>query len=155
MRNPSNYNYRAEIMWTGTIAHQGILGTGREEDWASHDIEHVLSAFYDVAHGTGLAVIIPAWMKYVYKHDVKRFVQFAKEVWGIDSGDDEEVALKGIDSTKNFFKEIGLPTTLKEMGIDDKRLKEMAKQCAEQGKVGNFVELDTNDVIKIYELAFD
>jgi hypothetical protein len=155
MKNPSNYDYRAEIMWAGTIAHQGILGTGREEDWASHDIEHVLSALYDVAHGAGLAVVISAWMKYVYKHDVKRFVRFAKEVWGISSGADEEIALKGIDHTKNFFKEICLPTTLKELGIDDKQLKEMAKQCVEQGKVGNFVELDANNVLKIYELALD
>ncbi len=155
MKDPNNYDHRAEIMWAGTIAHEGILGTGREEDWSSHKIEHELSAFYDVTHGAGLAVIIPAWMKYVYKHDVKRFVQYAKKVWGINSGDDEEVALKGIDSTKNFFKEIGLPTTLKELGIDDKRLEEMAKQCVKKWDVGNFVKFDANDVLKIYELALD
>lgn len=150
MKKPVDYNCRAEIMWASTIAHNGILGAGREEDWASHDIEHELSAFYDIAHGAGLAVIVPAWMKYVYKHDIKRFAQFAREVWGIDSGSDEEIALNGIEATKNFFKEVGLPTTLKGLSIDDKRLNQMAKQC---GSVGNFVKLDAGDVLKIYQLA--
>jgi alcohol dehydrogenase YqhD (iron-dependent ADH family) len=152
MKSPDNYDYRAEIMLAGTIAHNGVLGTGREEDWASHRIEHELSAMYDVAHGAGLAVIISAWMKYVYKHDVKKFAQFAREVWGID-GDDEETALKGIDCIKNFFRQISLPTTLKELGIDNKKLKEMADLCVKKGPVGNFVKLGANDVLKIYELA--
>jgi alcohol dehydrogenase YqhD (iron-dependent ADH family) len=152
MKSPNNYDYRAEIMLAGTIAHNGVLGTGREEDWASHKIEHELSAMYDVAHGAGLAVIIPAWMKYVYKHDVKKFEQFAREVWNLNS-DDEEVALKGIECTKNFFRQISLPTTLKELGIDNKRLKEMADKCVERGPVGNFVKLDASDILKIYEMA--
>ncbi len=150
MKKPDDYNSRAEIMWASTIAHNGILGTGREEDWASHRIEHELSAFYDVAHGAGLAVIVPAWMKHVYKHDVKRFSQFGREVWDIKTGSDEEIALNGIEAVKKFFKEIGLPTTLKELNIDDKRLNQMAKQC---GSVGNFVKLNANDVLKIYKSA--
>ncbi len=150
MKTPKNYDCRSEIMWASTIAQQGILGTGREEDMASHRIEHELSAMYDVAHGAGLAVIVPAWMKYVYKHDVKRFAQFGKDVWGIDSGNDKDIALKAIESTRNFFKEIGLPTTLKELGIDGKRLREMAERCS---PVGNFVKLSADDVLKIYKSA--
>ena len=153
MKEPDNYDYRAELMWASSIAHQGILGTGRSEDWASHRIEHELSAFYDVTHGAGLAVVIPAWMKYVYKHNPKRFARFAREVWGIDSGTDEEMALKGIEALQNFFKEMGLPTTLKELGIDDKKLEEMANMCVQEGSVGNFVKLKSNDVLEIYKLA--
>ena len=155
MKEPNNYNYRAEIMWASTIAHQGILGTGRIEDWASHHIEHELSAFYDVAHGAGLAVVVPAWMKYVHKHDLKRFAQFAKEVWEIDSGTNEEIALKGIKALQNFFEEMGLPTTLKQLGIDDKKLDEMANLCVRGGSTGNFVKLKSDDVLEIYKLALE
>ncbi len=155
LKEPNNYEYRAEIMWAGAVAHNGFLGTGREEDWASHEIEHELSAFYDVAHGAGLAVIFPVWMKYVYKHDTKRFVQFAKNVFGIKEGTDEQIALKGIESTKDFFKEIGLPTTLKELDIDDKNLEEMAKKCVGEDSIGNFLKLNKNDVLKIYKLALE
>ncbi len=155
LKKPNNYEYRAEIMWAGAVAHNGFLGTGREEDWASHEIEHELSAFYDVAHGAGLAVIFPVWMKYVYKHDTKRFVQFAKNVFGIKEGTDEQIALKGIESTKDFFKEIGLPTTLKELDIDDKNLEEMAKKCVGEDSIGNFLKLNKDDVLKIYKLALE
>jgi alcohol dehydrogenase YqhD (iron-dependent ADH family) len=84
LKQPDNYSAWAEIMWAGTIAHNNLLNTGRTGDWASHDIEHELSGIYDVAHGAGLAVVLPAWMKYVYKHDIKRFSQYAVRVWNID-----------------------------------------------------------------------
>ncbi len=150
MKKPDDYDSRAELMLAATVAHNGSLGLGREEDWASHRIEHELSAIYDIAHGAGLAVIIPAWMKYVYKHDGKRFEQFAKEVWGIER---EEAALAGIEATKNFFGEIGLPTTLKELKIDGTKLEEMAEQCTKKGPLGSFVKLNAADVLKIYEMA--
>jgi alcohol dehydrogenase len=149
VKEPDNYDYRAEIMLASTIAHNGILGMGREEDWASHRIEHELSAKYDVTHGEGLAVIVPAWMDHVYKHDVKRFAQYGKNVWGL-SGNDEEIAVKSIDATKTFFKEIGLPTSLKEIKIDNKHFEEMANKC---GPVGSFVKLNEKDIIKIYNIA--
>ncbi len=155
LKEPNNYEYRAEIMWAGCIAHNGLLGTGREEDWASHQIEHELSAFYDVAHGAGLAVIFPIWMKYVYEHDTKRFVQFAKNVWGINKSTDEQIILEGIKSTKDFFKEIGLPTSLKELEIDDKQLEKMAEKCVGENSIGNFVNLKKEDVLKIYKLALE
>lgn len=151
LKDPNDYASRSEIMLSGMIAHNGILGVGREEDWATHMIEHELSAFYDVTHGAGLSVMFPAWMKYVYKNDVKRFIRFANKVWNIE-GDDEEVALKGIDATKNFFKEIGLPVTLKELDIDSEKFDEMASLCT---PIGNFVNLIKEDVVKIYESALE
>lgn len=155
MDNPKDYGARANLMLASTIAHNDILGNGREEDWASHGIEHQLSAFYDVPHGAGLAVIFPSWMRYVYRHDSKRFAQFAKEVWGITSGTEEEMAIKGIEKTKTFFNELGLPITLKELGIEDTRFGEMARACTEGGSKGNFVKLDSGDIKKIYELAYE
>jgi hypothetical protein len=154
VNDPADYDSAAEIMWASTVAHQGILSPGREEDWASHLIEHEVSAFYDITHGAGLAVIIPAWMRYVYKHDVARFAQFAKEVWGVGASNDEEAALKGIEQTKSFFKELDLPTTLKELEIDNAKFEEMAKACAEKS-VGCFVKLSSEDIVKIYELALE
>jgi alcohol dehydrogenase YqhD (iron-dependent ADH family) len=101
--NPLSYSARAEIMWAGTIAHNDLLGTGRAGDWASHDIEHELSAIYDIAHGAGLAIIFPAWMSYVYKQDISRFAQFAARVWDVEYNafNPEETALKGIGSSRS------------------------------------------------------
>lgn len=155
--DPEDYAARAEIMWAGTIAHNGLLGTGREEDWASHSIEHELSAIYDVAHGAGLAVVFPAWMKYVYKHNVSRFVQFAVRVWNLENDfhHPEKTALKGIEKTKEFFSSIGLPVTLEELGIMDDRLDEMSDKCTAGDTVtqGRFVKLNKKDVYEIYKLA--
>jgi len=157
LEEPDNYNARAEIMWAGTIAHNGLLGTGRIEDWASHNIEHEISAIYDVAHGAGLAVVFPAWMKYVYKNNLDRFVQFAVRVWNVEMNFDEpeRTALEGIERLKKFFKEIGLPVSLKEMNIGDDRLEEMASKCTNGGKatIGNFVKLNREDVYNILKLA--
>jgi alcohol dehydrogenase YqhD (iron-dependent ADH family) len=157
VREPENYDARAEIMWASTIAHNDLLGTGRIGDWATHIIEHELSGLYDVPHGAGLSVLFPNWMKYVYKHRVEIFVQFATRVWNIDPDfeDPEAVALEGIDRLRNFFKRIGLPTTLRELGIPDDRLEEMALRCTDQGrlKIGNFVKLGKEDVLNILRNA--
>lgn len=155
LERPDDYNARAEIMWAGAIAHNNLLSTGRVGDWGSHAIEMEISGIYDLAHGAGLAVIFPAWMKYVYRQDLKRFAQFAVRVWNQepDFSDMGKTALAGIRKLENFFKEIGLPVTLKEANIPHDRLKEMAKKCTESGPVGNFVKLDTDDVFKILEMA--
>ncbi|MGI5849700.1 MAG: iron-containing alcohol dehydrogenase, partial [Christensenellales bacterium] len=99
MEQPDNYDARAEIMWAGTLAHNNLLSTGRIGDFASHQIEHELSAINDVAHGAGLSVIFPAWMKYVYKHDIARFTQFAVRVWNVEQSfsDPEKTVLEGIE----------------------------------------------------------
>ncbi|MBU3131187.1 iron-containing alcohol dehydrogenase [Clostridium gasigenes] len=155
LENGNDYAARAEIMLSGTIAHNDSLSMGRIGDWASHDIEHELSGIYDIAHGAGLAIIFPAWMKYVYKHDINRFAQFANRVFDveIDLKDLEGTALKGIEALKNFFKEIGLPVTLEDANISDDRLEEMAEKRTENGTVGNFVKLNKEDVLNIYKLA--
>ena len=152
---PDNYAARAEIMWTGSIAHNNLLGTGRIGDWAPHKIEMEISGLYDLAHGAGLAIIFPAWMKYVYKNDIERFAQFAARVWNVepDFNDTEKTAFSGIEKLENFFKEIGMPATLKEANIPYDRLEEMAEKCTEMGPVGNFIKLDRNDVLKILEIA--
>lgn len=157
LEEPENYDVRANLMWASTIAHNDLLGTGRIGDWASHMIEHELSGIYDVAHGAGLAIIFPAWMKYVYKHDVARFVQFAVRVWGVDPDyhNPERTALEGIRRLEEFFRRIGLPTRLADADIPADRLEEMAAKCTANGTrtVGNFVKLTQEDVLKIYQLA--
>lgn len=154
LANPEDYGARAEIMWAGTLAHNDLLSTGRIGDWSSHNIEHELSAQYDVTHGAGLAVIFPAWMKHVYTRDLERFVQFAVRVWDVEyrSHDMEGVALEGIRRLTAFFSRIGMPTTLPELGVTDRRYEEMATQALRFGPLGNF-KLEAPDVVKIYELA--
>ncbi|WP_332631887.1 iron-containing alcohol dehydrogenase [Halalkalibacter flavus] len=155
LEDPTNYHARAEIMWAGTLAHNDLLSTGRIGDWGSHDIEHEISGIYDLAHGAGLAIIFPAWMKYVYKHDVKRFAQFANRVWDVEINlnDLEKTALAGIKKTEEFFSSIGMPVTLKEANIDDEHFEEMARKGTERGPLGNFVKLQEADVYNIYQLA--
>jgi alcohol dehydrogenase YqhD (iron-dependent ADH family) len=155
LAKPDDYDARSQIMWAGTIAHNDLLSTGRVGDWASHMIEHELSGIYDVAHGAGLAVIFPSWMKQVYRTDVNRFARFAVRVWGVEPRFDwsERSALEGIGRTKAFFRDIGLPTSLKELDIDGKRLEEMAKKATENGPLGNFAKLSEKDVLSIYKAA--
>ena len=157
IENPNNYDARAEIMWAGTIAHNDFLSTGRIGDWASHMIEHELSGIYDVTHGAGLAVVIPAWMKFVYKKNIDKFIQFAVRVWEVEYDFEcpERTALEGITRLENFFKGIGLPTSLKELKIPDDRLYEMAKKCKKvsNGKTGVYVQLSTEDVLSILKLS--
>ncbi|MDR4945217.1 iron-containing alcohol dehydrogenase [Neobacillus cucumis] len=155
IQDPTNSAARAEIMWSGTIAHNDILGTGRIGDWGSHDIEHEISGIYDIAHGAGLAIVFPAWMKYVYKHDINRFVQFANRVWDveIDLNNLEKTALAGIRKTEKFLSSIGMPIRLKEAGIGDEHIEEMSKKGTEKGPLGNFAKLYETDVIKILNLA--
>ncbi len=155
LANPSDYNAFAEIMWSGTVAHNDILGTGREQDWASHNIEHELSGIYDIAHGAGLAIVFPAWMKYVYKVNVNRFVQFAVRVWKVEQDfyNPEKTALEGIARMEAFFRGIGLPTRLGVAGIAEDKFEEMAEKCVGSGTVGNFKKLSKGDIVNIYNLA--
>lgn len=156
MTDPSSYEARAEIMWAGTVAHNDIVGVGRSGDWSSHQIEHELSAIYDIPHGAGLAIVFPAWMKHVYKHDIVRFKQFAQRVFEIadDFGDDESIATEGIARLESFFSEIGLPVTLSEANIPHDRLDEMAQKCGSRSaNVGNYAKLTKDTVRQILELA--
>ncbi|MFW5976548.1 MAG: iron-containing alcohol dehydrogenase [Bacillota bacterium] len=155
LKDPEDYDARAEIMWSGTIAHNDLLGTGRSEEWSSHPIEHELSAIYDVAHGAGLAVIFPAWMKYVYQENIDRFAQFAVRVFGVemDFENPEWTAREGIRRLEEFFKSIGLPVTLEGLDIGSENLEVMAEKCTMNGPIGNIKKLDKEDVLNIYKLA--
>ena len=157
MDEPDNYDYRAEIMWAGTNAHSGLLGTGRIEDWASHDIEHELSGLYDIAHGAGLSIIFPAWMKYVYKTDIQKFVDWARRVFDIavEIDNPEQTVLKGITALEGFFRSINMPVRLSDAGINDEKVDEMAHKATAGGTktLGNFVKLNEKDVAAIYRLA--
>jgi alcohol dehydrogenase YqhD (iron-dependent ADH family) len=155
VRDPGNYDYRAQLMWAGTIAHNDFLSLGRVGDWASHMIEHELSALYDVAHGAGLSVIFPAWMRYLYRREPQRFAQFAVRVFGLplDFEHPEATALAGIRRLESFYRELGLPVTLGELGVPPDRLGEMARKCTERGPVGSFARLGEKDVLAIYQLA--
>ena len=155
--NPQDYDAWSELMWAGTIAHNNLLNTGRVGDWASHQIEHEISGIYDVTHGAGLAVVFPAWMKYVLKHDLNRFVQWSVRVWNVemDVYNPEAVALAGIASLEAFFHSIGLGTKLADLDVPSDRIDEMADKCTEGNTqpAGNFVLLDRNAVKKILQLA--
>lgn len=155
--NPADYAARAEIMWAGSNAHNGLLSTGREGDWASHAIEHELSALYDVAHGAGLAAVFPAWMKAVYRHDVARFAQFACRVWDVeeDFRDPERTALAGIARMEDFFRSIGLAVRLQGLEIPADRFTEISEKSVLKGRgfTGAFVKLDAAAVRDILEIA--
>lgn len=115
---PDNYDARANIMWAGTLAHNGVCGCGRAEDWVSHRMEHELSAVYGVTHGAGLAVVNPAWMTYMAEHRVERVAQMARRIFDVNDPDDRSAALEGISRLRQFYRAIGMPTTLAELGID-------------------------------------
>ena len=159
IKNPGDYNAWAEIMWSGTLAHNNLLNTGRLGDWGSHDIEHELSGIYDVAHGAGLAVVFPAWMKYVYHHDITRFVQFAVRVWNLeqDFRSPEAAALAGINAFENFLLSIGQSIRLKGIDIDGSRLEEMSRKATDGDSrhLGQFVPLWSNDILSILKLAME
>jgi len=157
LQNSSDYDAWAELMWSGTIAHNNLLDTGRLGDWASHDIEHELSGIYDIAHGAGLAVVFPAWMKYTYQHDRNRFAQWAVRVWNVEMNvfDTDAVVRQGIECMEAFFRSMGLGTRCSDLGINEERFEEMSVKCTNgnKHKVGNFVKLDSNDILKILKLA--
>jgi alcohol dehydrogenase YqhD (iron-dependent ADH family) len=156
LADKNDYQSRANLMWAGMVAHNDICGVGRDQDWSSHQMEHELSGLYDVAHGAGLAVMFPAWMKYVMHHDVMRFAQFAVRVWGceMDFSNPENTARQGIAKMEQFFTSIGMPVRFSELGAKAEDISLLAKTMGlGAGTVGGFVKLTEEDVKKIYELA--
>lgn len=155
--NPDDYEARANIMWAGMVAHNNIVGVGRDQDWNSHGIEHELSGLYDCTHGAGLAVIMPAWMTYVYKHDVMRFAQWAVRVWNckMDFTNPEKTALDGIQAFKNFLKSIGMPSKMSEVGGKEEDIPALVRNFGlKDGQTtGGFVHLNSEDIANIYRLA--
>ncbi|MBR6526139.1 MAG: iron-containing alcohol dehydrogenase [Clostridia bacterium] len=159
IKNPDDYQARANIMWAGMLAHNNCCGVGRDQDWASHCIEHELSALYDCAHGAGLAVVFPAWMQYNMNHDVMRFAQLASRVWGcpMDFQHPEITAQQGINALRQFLRSIGMPLTLKEVGGKEEDIPYLAHTAAfgngNGGTLGGFVVLKEDDIANIYRLA--
>ena len=155
MKDLKNYEARANIMWAGMVAHNDIVGVGREQDWATHDLEHELSSWYDCAHGAGLAVMAPAWMKFVYKHDINRFAQFAVRVWGCDMNfaNPETTALEGIHRFEIFLKSIGMPINFAELGAKEEDIPAMVEHLCKRESVGGFVKIGAKEAEAIYRLA--
>jgi len=156
--DPNNYELRAEIMLAGMVAHNDWLGLGRGGDWSSHRIEHELSGFYDVAHGAGLAIIIPAWMKHVYKTDIAFFARFANRVFDLEINpcNLEETALKGIAELERFFKDINMPTRFSDLNLPTDEIETMVASLMDGTQsLGSFQELVAADAKSIYELAAD
>lgn len=155
--DPNNYDARANIMWAGTVAHNGIVGVGREQDWNSHGIEHELSGLYDCAHGAGLAVIMPAWMEFVMHHNPMRFAQMANRVFGVPMNfeNPEETAAKGIYAFRSFLRAIGMPINFEELGAREEDIPVLVDKfgLGEDGRTGGFVKLSSADVASIYKLA--
>lgn len=158
LENPTNYEARAEIMWASSLAHNGLTGCGGIGDWSTHQLEHDLGGVYDIAHGAGLSAVWGSWARYVYKENPKRFVQFAENVFGIEKiGTDEDVAIKGIEAMENFYKDIEMPISISETGINlsDEDVEMLAEKCSNNGTryIGSFKKLFKEDMAKIYSMA--
>ncbi len=155
--DPEDYDARANIMWAGMLCHQGYAGCGRHEDWATHGLEHELSALNPaITHGAGLAVMFPAWMEYVYQENPARFAQYGREVFGLTTtGDLDADALSAIDETRAFFASLGMPTTLEELDVHEDDIEKMIPTLrANKGEVfGGFKKLTMDDARTIYRLA--
>ena len=158
IQDPDNYQARANIMWAGMMAHNNSCGVGRSQDWTSHDIEHELSALYDCAHGAGLAVVMPAVFTYNLHHNINRFAQAAVRVWGcqMDFANPKRTALEGIEALRRFLSSIGMPKNFAELGADPADIQKLAHTACygdvNKGTLGGFVELNQEDVEKIYQL---
>ena len=158
VKEPTSYDAQAQLMWASTIAHNDTVGVGRVQDWGSHQIEHELSALYDVAHGAGLAVVFPAWMRYHMKKNVMRFAQFAVRVYNceMDFEQPENTALRGIEAHEAFLREIGMPLTLKELGARTEDIPAMAaktKKTNPDGTTGGTFPMTPRDIEAILRIA--
>ena len=160
VKDPKNYDARAEVMWAGSLSHNGLTGCGNDGgDWMTHKLEHELGGLYDVAHGAGLAALWGSWARYVYKNCLPRFKRYAINVMGVpaNAGSDEEIALKGIEAMEDFYREIKMPTNLRELGVNatDDDLKLMAHKCAVgvNGGKGSARFLKEEDMLEIYKMS--
>ena len=154
--DPDNYEARANIMWAGMVAHNNLCGVGREQDWNSHGLEHELSGLYDVAHGAGLAVIMPAWMEYVHGHNVMRFCQMATRVFGCQMNyeNPEATALEGIQRFRAFLHSIGMPINFTELGAKEDDIPMLVEKLGiGDGTTGGFMKLNRDDITEIYRIA--
>lgn len=152
-----DYNARAELMWTSSIAHNDLTGCGATGDWSTHDIEHELGGMFDIAHGAGLTAVWSSWARCVYKTKPSRFAQFAKDIFNIREADEDKAALAGISAMEAFYRSIGMPASVGEMDIQltDEQIEELADKGTEGDTktMGNFRELSKKDLIEIFKMA--
>ena len=157
--DPENYNARAEVMWAGSLAHNGLMGCGTDGgDWASHQLEHELGGMFDVAHGAGLAAVWGSWARYVMDARPERFAQFAQNVMQVEQGEDvAKTAQKGIEAMEDFYRSIDMPVSIQELGVTltEEQIKELADKCSfyEKRTIGCVKKLDREDIYKIYQAA--
>lgn len=152
MKKPDDYDARATMMWASSLSHNDLTGCGRENALVVHQLEHALSGEYDnIAHGAGLAVLFPAWGRYVYKYNASRFAQFARRVWDVKEENDEKAALMGIEAMEAFFKEIRMPLTLREFNIPEcsERLADLCT-FGKQRTVKSYIDLDYDKIKEIF-----
>ncbi len=155
-KKPDNYDARANILWAGSLALNDLTGEGKQQDWASHAIEHELSAIYDISHGAGLAIIVPNWMKNVLSvKTLWRFAEYGINVWGLKKNKDKlKIANEAIEKTREFFVSLGLPSRLSQVEISGEKFKDMAKNAiVSWGRVGSFKELTEKDIVRILEAS--
>ncbi|MFV9511854.1 iron-containing alcohol dehydrogenase [Tepidibacillus sp. LV47] len=155
IEKPDDYDARANILLAGTMALNGLINMGKQTDWATHAMEHEVSAIYDIPHGGGLAIIFPNWMKYVYEENIEKFKQYAIRVWGVttEGKTDQEIAHEGIEKTREFFNSIGAPATFGDYNIGDENIELMAKKATRGGTIGNFKKLTEDDVKNILTMC--
>jgi putative NADH-dependent butanol dehydrogenase A len=154
MEDLEDYEARSNIMWGATMALNRSLGLGKRQDWMTHAMEHALSAFFDIPHGAGLAIVHPAYLRWILPNATPRLMRFAKEVWGIEQGTmtDEVYALASIEALETYFKEIGAPSTLEEVGIPKESLREIAESCVRYPTA--YSNLSVEDVLAIFESVY-
>ena len=158
LKEPENYEARANLMWASTLGLNHILTAGKGGAWSCHPMEHQLSAFYDITHGVGLAILTPAWMRYVLcDRTVDRFALYARQVWGVELEDRYQAAEEGIRRTENFFREIGFPSALTQVGSGREHFQEMAEKAVEVSGIAtrSYYHLDAEDIVKIFESCLD
>ena len=155
LQDLENYEHRATILYSGTMALNGILNMGYQGDWATHNIEHAVSAIYDIPHGGGLSILFPNWMKHNLKVKPERFKQLAVRVFGVDptGKTNEEAAIEGIEQLRAFWTSIGAPSRLADYDIDDRKLSLMADKATVYGEFGKFAKLNHADVMEIYQAS--
>lgn len=157
MENPCDYEARATVMWASSLSHNDLTGCGRENALAVHQLEHALSGEFDhIAHGAGLAVLFPAWGRYVYRHNIPRFAQFARRVWDVTEADDEKAAALGIESMAEYFASLGMPVRLRDFGIEGDCMDKLADLCTfgKQRSVKSYVDMDYDVMKAIFESCY-
>lgn len=155
LQKPDDYEARSQFMWSATLALNGLLAAGKSYgDWASHAIEHSLSAYFDIAHGAGLAIVFPAWMKYIAKEYPHKFAKFGRRVFNITESTEERMAFEMIEKLIEFYREIGAPTTLRDVNIKENDIEILATNASLKSPIGQRKKLYKEDIVNILKIAF-